>query len=284
MRRPICDCPTPEMTARCSPSAAALRRSAGGRHDAGDRMEVGQPDAVVVLELDLDVHADEHLVGLAAHDVGGEPEVLLLGQRHDGHDVGRVEVGQPRLPVHGVGEHRASARHRLDRQLAAQARRADRLRRMDPEPAGLAAQEAQLALRPAEPEVLVVGRDGRQHAEGPGGLGSVIGRSAPTTSSRGGARKRWPLMNGSGASGSSRRSGSRSNSAFSATCVSIRARCMPRHMWAPCGEPDVGLALTEDVERGGIGPAGLVTVGRAEVARRRSSPWGAACRPARCPG
>ena len=67
-----------------------------------------------------------HVVGLAADDVGGQPQPLLLGQLDDRDHVGRVEVRVPRLLVDREGVHDRVARHRLDRELPAEALRADR--------------------------------------------------------------------------------------------------------------------------------------------------------------
>ena len=95
-----------------SPISSGLirRRPAAGSKN-------GQPHVVVLLEHDLHRHADAHVVGLAADDVGGEPQALLLGQLDDGDHVGRVEVRVPRLPVDREGVHdRAGPTRRLDRE------------------------------------------------------------------------------------------------------------------------------------------------------------------------
>ena len=52
--------------------------------------------------------------------------------------------------------------------------------------------------------------------------------------------------------------------AFIATVVSIRARCIPRHMCTPLAKA-MRLGLPEDVERLSVLPPVVVVVGRTDV-------------------
>src|SRR5579875_834813 len=72
-----------------------------------------------------------------------------------------------------------------------------------------------------------------------------------TTSSRGGERNSVPEMCGGGASGSSRRPGSSSKSALKIFVLSNRAKCMPRHTWAPWPNPMCGLRSRKMSNRSG---------------------------------
>ena len=82
-----------------------------------------------------------------------------------------------------------------------------------------------------------------------------------------------------GGGGSRRSPGSRSKSAFIATSVSMRARCMPEAHVRTRGRSRCGAALGRKMSNvSGVVPAGLVVVGRAEVARSRVAPPGS-CTP-----
>ena len=85
------------------------------------------------------------------------------------------------------------------------------------------------------------------------------------TGSEVGDRKRSPWMWTSSASGSRRRSGSRSSTASTATRISMPGQVHPEAHVGAEAEGGVGLLLPVDVEVLGVVPAGLVVVGRADV-------------------
>ena len=60
-----------------------------------------------LLEADLHLHADVHVVGLAPDDVRGEVDRRVVGEGDVGDDVGRVELRQPLLMVDREPDHRA---------------------------------------------------------------------------------------------------------------------------------------------------------------------------------
>ena len=163
-RRPTSDCPMPEMI------GPALQRLLAGRglttHPrAVGRSEEREPHVLDVLEDHAHRHADVHVVGLDVDQVGRQPHVGLLVDRHPGDDVG-VAAGDPLLVVDGEGLDVAAAADLLRRQVARQAARADGPRRVDEEPAGVAAQEAQHAVGargPEEGDVVAEARQETQH-------------------------------------------------------------------------------------------------------------------------
>ena len=89
-----------------APSASGARVMRR-RVDGGERTLVGlaggleqrDPHVVVVLEAHLHLHAHEHVAGLAAHDVGGEADAVVLLDGDDRDHVGRREAREPRLLV-----------------------------------------------------------------------------------------------------------------------------------------------------------------------------------------
>ena len=62
-------------------------------------LEQRHPHVVVVLEGDLHPHAHEHVVRVAADDVGGEPDAVVLLDGDDGHAVRRREARDPGVVV-----------------------------------------------------------------------------------------------------------------------------------------------------------------------------------------
>ncbi len=145
--------------------ALAAERRAGdgtlGRGDAVDRvdgpgrLEQGQPDVLVLLEADGDLLADADLRGVAADEVRRQVHPGVLGQRHVGDDVGRIEVRKPAVRVHREADDRAATRHRRRLRRPAPAVGADRHGRMDELAAVAAALDAQDTVGAGGPEPLV---------------------------------------------------------------------------------------------------------------------------------
>ena len=100
------------------------------------------------------------------------------------------------------------------------------------------------------------------------------------TSRRGGARNIVPVMKGSGAEGSRRRSGQPVEQQVQHDGGLHAGQVQAEAQVRAVGEADVGAARPVDVEAVGVVPALLVVVGRAEVAddggalgdRRRRTP------------
>src|ERR1700677_383488 len=61
----------------------------------------------MLLELHSDGHADVDVFGRAAHDIGGEPEPLLIDQFDDGDVVRNGDDGAIGVRVRGVREDRS---------------------------------------------------------------------------------------------------------------------------------------------------------------------------------
>ena len=152
------------------PGHRSLRRSdrIGDVRSTG-RLEEWQPHVLALLEADHDLLPDVHVAGITAHDGGGEPDRRVLGDGHDGDDVGRVEGGMPAMLVHRVADDRAPAGDDRRLPLRAPAVRADRDRGMDEGGARRAALNAQLAIRPRGPEPLGGRRQLRQRPHRPAG-------------------------------------------------------------------------------------------------------------------
>src|ERR1700761_673150 len=95
-RRPTADCPIPVNADACSNllSAKGLDRL--------DRHEHRVPRAVTVHESHTDPHANVRNVEGAVHQVGGQPQALLLVEFDHGDDVGPL-AGHPWLVVDGEG-------------------------------------------------------------------------------------------------------------------------------------------------------------------------------------
>ncbi len=121
------------------------------------RLEQRQPHVLVRLEADHHLLPDVHVPGLAPDDVGREAHRRVLGQRHDGDDVGRLEPGQPPVAVDRERHDRAAARHDRGGPRPAAARRAHGHRRVDERLAVLAALDPEPAVGPRGPEPLVDG-------------------------------------------------------------------------------------------------------------------------------
>src|SRR5438477_5224230 len=128
--------------------------------------EQREPYVVVVVEGDLDGHADVDVVWRAAHDVGHQPHVGLFLDLDDGDHVRGVVARYPRLVVDGERVHCGPTADRFGSEVLRQVDRADRRRRVHVVAAGLAAQEAQLAVFAPGPEELVGVVDARQKPEG----------------------------------------------------------------------------------------------------------------------
>ena len=164
---------------------ALVGRAAGGGRDARSgrrgrpgrrpgRLEQGQPDVLVLLEADGDLLADADVGGVAPDDVRRQVHPGVLGQRHVGDDVGRIEVGKPAVRVHGEADDRARPDTGGRLRRPAPAVGADRHGRMDELAAVAAALDAQDAVGAGGPEPLVrrcqLGK--RSHADrGDGGGG-----------------------------------------------------------------------------------------------------------------
>ena len=63
------------------------------------QFEQGQPDVLLLEELDGDLLPDLHVGRLAINDVRREVDPRILGQRDVGNDVRRIEVRQPAVGV-----------------------------------------------------------------------------------------------------------------------------------------------------------------------------------------
>ena len=93
-----------ELRRRASASAG---RTWTSRVDGGERALLGvaggleqrDPHVVVVLEAHLHLHADEHVAGLAADDVGGEADAVVLLDGDDRDHVRRREAREPGVLV-----------------------------------------------------------------------------------------------------------------------------------------------------------------------------------------
>src|SRR5579864_3603603 len=110
-RRATSDWPTPLMADRFS-MYVSLAAIAGS-----PRLEQRDPHVAVailaVLEHDLDRHADAHVLGLAADDVGLQPQLGLLLDRHQRDRVRQRHARDPGLVVDGEGDDGGSAAHAL---------------------------------------------------------------------------------------------------------------------------------------------------------------------------
>src|SRR3984957_9923639 len=126
--------------------------------------EYRDPYVVVMLELDLDRHADPHVLDRAVHDLRRQPDLRVLFKFDDGDHVRhRERVTEPRVDVDGVGGHGRPPGHRLRGDVPAVAAEAHAHRRGDVALAGLAAVDPQLALGAAGPERGGFRGHGRQH-------------------------------------------------------------------------------------------------------------------------
>ena len=136
-------------------------------HDAlRRRLEHREPHVVVLLEGDLDRHADADVVGRAADDVRREAQVVLLGERDERDGVG-LGAAVPRLVVDRERVHLAAAAHRpRARASRLPHSRAAGQRRVQVVAAGLAAQEPEPAVLAGGPEEAVLVVEGGLDPEG----------------------------------------------------------------------------------------------------------------------
>src|SRR5262245_5324613 len=153
-RRPTSDWPMPVMQTLRSGISRATSAPAPGVG-----LEQRQPHVAariaMMLEYGAQRHADAHVLGLATDEVGGEPNAGVLLDLDDRHHEGQRGPRHPRLVVDREGVQGRAARDRARRQILGVTLRADRLRRMDPLAAGVAAQEAQLTVLAAGPEMAI---------------------------------------------------------------------------------------------------------------------------------
>jgi hypothetical protein len=75
------------------------------------RLEEREPHVLVLLEPDLHLLADVHVVDLTADDVRREVDARVLGERDVRDHVGRLEARQPLVVVDGEADHRAPPGH-----------------------------------------------------------------------------------------------------------------------------------------------------------------------------
>ena len=157
-----------------------FRRCEGVGDVATRRLEEGQPHVVFVLEPDHDLLTDVHLGGFAAHDGGGQAHVGVLGQRHHGDHVRRIEIGVPAVLVHGVPDDGAPTGDDRGLPLPGAASRADGHGRMHERGTGRAALNAQLSIGAGGPEPLggrrQLGQRPHRPARSPS-LAMICGRS-----------------------------------------------------------------------------------------------------------
>src|SRR5580704_19392455 len=105
--RPIRDIPMPEISAPLTPCS----RLTGSRLPVGIGLEERHEDLALLLEDDTHRQADGDRLHRAVHEVGGEPQPVLLDEFDDGDHVRHGDVGMEAVVVHGVG--RASCRERV---------------------------------------------------------------------------------------------------------------------------------------------------------------------------
>src|ERR1700748_239598 len=106
--------------------------------------EYRDPYIVVMLEIDLDRHADPHVLDRAIHDLRGQPGLRVLVEFDDGDHVRRRErVTEPRVHVDGVRGHGRPPGHRLRGDIPAAAAEAHPHRRVEVALAGPAAVDPQ---------------------------------------------------------------------------------------------------------------------------------------------
>src|SRR5258707_15593419 len=83
-------------------------------HTPCDWPEYRDPYIVVMLENDLDRHADPHVLDRAVHDLRRQPDLRVLFKFDDGDHVRRRErFTEPRVDVYRVGGHGSPSGHRL---------------------------------------------------------------------------------------------------------------------------------------------------------------------------
>src|SRR4051812_47740826 len=114
----------------------------------------------MLLEADADLLADVYLRGIAADDVGRQPDARVLGERHVGDDIGRLEVeaAKPGLAVDGEADDGGHARDLKWRRGPALAPGAYGHRWVHQLPAVGALLNAQTAIGSGLPEPLVARR------------------------------------------------------------------------------------------------------------------------------
>ena len=175
-RRPTADCPIPEITAaplqrlltcrrlmrrprpRVRPVCPIRRvRRVGG-------VKSGSQTSSTCSKTTRTGRPTRTSLGLDADQVGRQPDVGLLVDRHPGDDVG-VAPGDPLLVVDGEGLDTAAAADRLRALVARQTASADRPGRMVEEPAGVAAQQPQDAVGARGPEEGHVVAEARQETQ-----------------------------------------------------------------------------------------------------------------------
>src|ERR1700685_148511 len=104
-----------------------------------DWPEYRDPHIFVMLELDLDRHADPHVLDPAVHQLRGQPGVRLLVKLDDGDHVRRrARVAEPRVDVDGVGGHRRPPGYGLRADVPAVTAEADPHRGVEVTLAGVA--------------------------------------------------------------------------------------------------------------------------------------------------
>ena len=146
------------------------------------RGEQREPDVLVLLEADRHLLADAHRLGVAVDDVGGEAHRRVLGQRHVGDHVGRVEAREPLVVVDREPDDGRLARHRDGRVGPTPAPGTDRGRRVDQLAAVVAALDPQRPVLAGRPEPLVPrGQLGQQSHR------QLLGTAAAVRSSGGGS-------------------------------------------------------------------------------------------------
>lgn len=125
------------------------------RVERAGRLEQRQPHVVVLLEGDLHLLAHGHVVGVAAHDVGGEAHRRVPGKGHVGDHVGRLEARGHwwRLTVKPMTVARPDTSVGDDFRL--RQGRADRHGRVNQLAAVVAALDPQAPIRARGPEPLV---------------------------------------------------------------------------------------------------------------------------------
>jgi hypothetical protein len=145
--RPTADCPAPVMHTRFS--GYALSGISFAR-----RLEHREVDLAMLLEDDLDTHADAHFLYGTSYDVREHIEFRLLDEFYRREDVGNLEAGHPLLIVHSEGRDAGTPRYRSGAHCVAAARRTARKRRMQIAAASLAAADQEPTLGACRPEEL----------------------------------------------------------------------------------------------------------------------------------
>ena len=141
-----------------SPKRSGAISSTGRGAGLGVRIgaEQRQPDVLDVLEDDLHLLTEFEPIGIALHDVGGQPDPGVFRDRHLRDHVRRRQPGQAEPMVHGESGERRLAGDGPHAHIAGAAVPAHRRRRMDQRCAGLAFLQPQRAVGSRSPEELVL--------------------------------------------------------------------------------------------------------------------------------